>query len=57
MQSADLLIWIQKTVSMELDQKVRYALVVFGAFSLFMTAHGVHAGVHLKAFEGGGNAD
>ncbi len=42
---------------MELDQKVRYALVVFGAFSLFMTAHGVHAGVHLKAFEGGGNAD
>ncbi len=42
---------------MELDQKIRYALLAFSAASLILAAHGMHAGLHLRALEGGGRAD
>jgi len=45
---------------MELDQKVRYALVAFTLASVILAGIGLHTGhlgFHLRALEGGGNAD
>jgi hypothetical protein len=42
---------------MEFGQKVSYALMAIGVASVVLAGIGLHAGVHLEAFEGGGNAD
>ena len=57
MQKPDLIICIQNTVSMELEQKVRYAFLAFAAASLVLAGLGVHAALHLKVLEGGPGAD
>jgi len=45
---------------MEIDQKVRYALIAFALASAVLAGLGLHTGhlgLHLRALEGGGNAD
>jgi len=42
---------------MELDQKIRYALLGFAALSIVLAGLGLHAGIHTKALEVGGRAD
>ena len=45
---------------MEIDQKVRYALVAFAFASAVLAAVGIHTGhlgLHLKALEVGGGMD
>ncbi len=45
---------------MELDQKVRYALVAFALTSAILAGLGIHTGqlgMHLKALEIGGGMD
>lgn len=39
---------------MELDQKIRYAMIVIGATAVVLSGLGLHAGVHLKALEDAG---
>jgi hypothetical protein len=42
---------------MEFDQKVKYALIAMNIASVVLAGIGLHMGVHIKALEGGGNAD
>jgi hypothetical protein len=42
---------------MELDQKVRYALLAFAAMSVALAGLGFHAGIHIKALEFAGGWD
>ncbi len=42
---------------MELDQKVRYALLALAVASVVLAGLGLHAGAHLRVLEGGGGAD
>jgi hypothetical protein len=43
---------------MILDRKVACGLLAVSVLSVFLTAHGLHVGLHhFRAFEGGGNAD
>jgi len=57
MHRADLLIWIQNTDSMELDQKLRYAALAFAAATFVLAGLGVHSLMHLRVLEGGPGAD
>ncbi len=42
---------------MELDLKIRYALVALMIGSAILTGLGLHAGAHLRVFEIGGRGD
>jgi hypothetical protein len=42
---------------MELDQKLRYAMLAFTVASMVLAGLGLHAGMHLRALDGGGRAD
>lgn len=42
---------------MELDQKIRYAVLAFVVASAVLAGVGMHAGVHTGALDGGGVAD
>lgn len=42
---------------MELDQKIRYAIVAFALASLVLAGVGLHSAMHLKVLEIGGGAD
>jgi hypothetical protein len=42
---------------MELDQKVRYALLALSIGSAILAGLALHAGVHMSVLEQGGRAD
>lgn len=42
---------------MELDQKVKYAMLAFAVASAILAGLGLHAGIHAKALDFGGGAD
>ena len=42
---------------MELDQKIRYALLAFTVASLVLAGLGLHAGAHFRVLDRGGRAD
>lgn len=42
---------------MELDQKIRYAMIALAAASLFLAGLGIHASAHVRTLDLGGGAD
>jgi hypothetical protein len=42
---------------MELDQKIRYAMLAVAGLSLVLSGLGLHLGVHIKLMDTGGIVD
>ncbi len=57
MHRAGLLIQIHDTVLMELDRKIRYAVLAVGVASLVLAGIGLHVGAHFAPLEKGGVVD